>query len=927
MHQESHIKQTLVIFVFVILCGLLCTQGVKAESSPIRILYVSEKVLDWRDDSFQAALRLDPIFQVTHRAPESMNFSSYLIGSELLTDYDLVCLLDIPLILSNQFLLREYVEAGGRLLVLCGYNLTVDPQIFVTMDVIESYDMGNVTENTEVAISTPTHKVHSLDDNIDWNSCPEAQKYSSFGATLVGSFNATILIEKKARDDSAVTTLDPLVFTKHLGSGTVGVISYWMEGQQNTQLLLWAYYNYFAYSLALIVLDQVDRVQYFAQWHFSPVPHALSQILITCIMVLLVILTILTIIKIRKKSNQTRDTLEEISFEEHEVSLVKEPEKITRKKTLRPRKLKKEEITDWEEIGFHRQLSGFFTSFFISVLVGIPQLVIVFYAFPRFIMPYPMAEGQYRFTLKTFEAIWLVLDLGTRISVVKYFSEHRIENPKQAIHYLQIFTYWQFLTGVGQFAVVSIISLWLIPNTNLAHFSWFFLFHSLIQFPGFLLIITYFFQGAQRLDLYQISDLLRNLIIILITQYGGILLFRLIFRNIPQFGEAFGGVLGYMLGSWVAEILGFAFSIALFKKNFPKDLRISRIFFRIDFKWDELKRVMKYGITIVLGNVLVPLVWTIQTFLVSKYVSDYSSEIAYFEMTMGLTSIFSLVGLFFAGCLPSLSEASGNNKFKLRDYIFVQAQRWGNFLVFFLGGFLWAVGPLVIGTFSGSAWERALIFFPGLWLHGLLGPPSWLADTIFQHNEKTVKFNTYMWILEQGLRLILLLILIPVMKTLKAVIWAYNPALLAKDLVSFILIRHKMKVNPKRYWWKVWIAPLLAAGLSFVSFLGIIAVIDQGTMFTTILLFILGFFISQPLYYVFLGFFGAFDQNSLREFDKSTKMVTKGVRFMVRILYWSVYLGAVILKSPLHKKYPIDVYEDAMQEAKDLTMQKRVLEY
>ena len=88
-----------------------------------------------------------------------------------------------------------------------------------------------------------------------------------------------------------------------------------------------------------------------------------------------------------------------------------------------------------------------------------------------------------------------------------------------------------------------------------------------------------------------------------------------------------------------------------------------------------------------------------------------------------------------------------------------------------------------------------------------------------------------------------------------------------------------------------------------------------------------GFLVSQPLYYVFLGYFGAFDPNCLEEFNKGTRMVIRGARFMARLLYRAVYFGAVVLKSPLHEKYPIDIYDEAMKEAKELTEQKRVLEY
>ena len=89
----------------------------------------------------------------------------------------------------------------------------------------------------------------------------------------------------------------------------------------------------------------------------------------------------------------------------------------------------------------------------------------------------------------------------------------------------------------------------------------------------------------------------------------------------------------------------------------------------------------------------------------------------------------------------------------------------------------------------------------------------------------------------------------------------------------------------------------------------------------------IGFLVSQPLYYVFLGYFGAFDPNSLEEFNKGTKMVIPGIRVLARLLYWAVYFGAVVLKSPFHEKYPIDIYDEAIKEAKELTAQKRVLKY
>jgi hypothetical protein len=136
-----------------------------------------------------------------------------------------------------------------------------------------------------------------------------------------------------------------------------------------------------------------------------------------------------------------------------------------------------------------------------------------------------------------------------------------------------------------------------------------------------------------------------------------------------------------------------------------------------------------------------------------------------------------------------------------------------------------------------------------------------------------------------------------------------------------------MKIQPKHYWWKVWMAPLISGLLSFGAFYGISLLFGEINIVKTILIFLIGFLITQPLYYILLGYFGAFDPNTLEEFNKGTRMVLQGVRGVARLLYWAVYFGAVVLKSPFHEKYTIDIYDVAMQEAKDLTEQKRILEY
>ena len=105
------------------------------------------------------------------------------------------------------------------------------------------------------------------------------------------------------------------------------------------------------------------------------------------------------------------------------------------KETEEENKIHVSKDNKWEQVGFHRQISGFFKLFFVMILLLIPQLLLTSIVMPRWIQPYPAAGGQYSYTLRFFEAIWLVFDLGFNYAITKKFAEHRLENPKKAAEY------------------------------------------------------------------------------------------------------------------------------------------------------------------------------------------------------------------------------------------------------------------------------------------------------------------------------------------------------------------------------------------------------------------------------------------------------------------------------------------------------------
>ena len=49
--------------------------------------------------------------------------------------------------------------------------------------------------------------------------------------------------------------------------------------------------------------------------------------------------------------------------------------------------------TDWEDIGFHRPLAGFFMAFFLGILIFIPLIIYQNLILPVYILPSAQALG------------------------------------------------------------------------------------------------------------------------------------------------------------------------------------------------------------------------------------------------------------------------------------------------------------------------------------------------------------------------------------------------------------------------------------------------------------------------------------------------------------------------------------------------------
>jgi len=917
------------LFIFILcFCVVFKLQFAKSESNSenLSILYLNYHNYSGNEkDAVLTSLSLDPSFKIEQNKTKLEIYSS---GLEILNDFDIIFLVEPNLTSEEIMKINDFINNGGGLIYIFGENQNNLKSQLVEFNIIKNSAISMIENNKFKGIAS-VNKSANVFDSIDWGSCAEIANYTILpnNLSLLGfdfDFNVNLIIENK-------NTEIPLILTYNEGIGRIIVITAWFGDPKLKSQHLWPYFNYLIYSFCKYAANQ-QKLSY-SHWKYSPTPHEFERIIWLCFVSSLIFITIFIFIKQKRKSSEI---LESNIYQKMIVEIkkkskldIKEEKLIQQTKNLEnpnsnekndsiePTLSELKRIDEWEEIGYHRQLSGFMYALFLSFFLIGPQLGLTLWIYPNFILPFPQAAGYYSFVQRFFEAFWLFLDFGTATAAAKFFAQYRVKQPERAIRYVQIYIWWQFLSGVGQFAFVSFLGLYIFPETKYAHMSWFFILHSMIQFPGFLAVFLYFFQGVQKLDTAQMLEIFRTVIFHLIFQYLLVLLFRNIFRNIPQYGEVFGAVVGLAVGQWIGEWIFFWFSFKVFKKQGYT----GQLLFRIDFRKDELKETFKYGVKLVVGNVWVPLVWFLQVILISIYVKNYSSEMAFFDMAYVLTQVMSLVGLYLGGMMPPISEALGNKRFKLLDFGIVEMLRIMNWIAFSLGAILLVVGNRIIIGLAGPTWKGATFYFIGLLIHAIMGPYSWSADRVFQGTGRT-DLNLYTWILEQGMRAIGLFLLVPKIGMVGVII-AYNIALASKDIAVWILIR-RIIWKGKVYFLKSFIAPLLTSICLYLILEMFANFIWKPDVVSTIILVLLGIFGGIYLSAFFAGFFGLWDENTLKEFEKAARMV-KTVGFMAQGLYKLAEFGALKLKNPFYKKCIIDIYEEAKNEAISLTNEKKVL--
>jgi O-antigen/teichoic acid export membrane protein len=866
-------KLSITISLLLLFVSLSATSLTNADVS-LEILVVGTDI----DDAFMKRLELDPQFVLT-------------IDTEVGTDvsgYDSVLIFDYAPNPSETILLDSFT---GGIAIFIFENLSADATLLSTLG-LASGTSGVVSDNTALPVPKESNATHPIKDSIPWNSVPTITNYTT--VPLAG----TILVETSSTDTDAGLALISTNDDDRL-------IAFNMipRFDKNPELIEWPYFNYMLYLTIMSIND--EAVETYANWDYSPVPHTLETILLGVSVVLTVIVTLGGYVFSRRYSKNSKIEHKDLT----EIS--------------------KEETKKWEEVGMHRQLGGFLVQLFAGILIILPNAVMTALIFPAFILPSPQAVGFYDYTIKFFEALWLFFDFGTSVVLVKFFSEHRVKRPEHAIKYVQLFVWFQMISGIAQLFLISFIGSIVFPRTFLAHMSWLFVTHAFFQWPAFFLVFMYLFQAMNRIDLFQILNLLLYAVLNITLQYLIIILFRYTLGNNPIFGQGLAGAIGYSVGFYVIQFATFLIGLFMFKR-----LGFSlKTIFRIDFTWAEVKEALKFGTKWMMGAIMPPLGWFIQLFLLSRFLPNYTQQQGYFSIAWNFAMIVMLVGLFANGFLPAVSESYHAKKEVLTRYYTLSSLKWSAYFDWFLVGTLAAVGWRFIIGGAGAEWAPAgglILWF--LFFHAI-GYFSWLGDWMFAGSDRP-GWAAASWVIEQAIRAGLLAIFIPLNGPIMAnfpnsspmilIMFAYFPALIIKNIFMWIMIRRNdyFKFKWKDLYWQGLIAPLISAGIIFGIMEGLFTLIWQGEIITSVVILLIGTLFGLYIFAFIASFFGAFDDNTLGELKTATEMAG-GFKFMAKPLYKMSEWGAKI--SPLHNKFKVSIFEEAREEAKQLTEEKAAL--
>ncbi len=677
---------------------------------------------------------------------------------------------------------------------------------------------------------------------------------------------------------------------RQLGNGRVYVLAPYLDGA-NPQLQQWAYYNYLIYYL----VEQAGGRSplSFADYQGSPVPHARDRVVLVALLGIMFLIFGLAFWLVRRYSRAHPEALDALVTDRTEFN-------------------QRQAHTDWEEVGFHRPLGGFMLALMLGLIFFIPLVIYQNLILPVYILPSAQALGIWGRVVQFFNTFWLLFDMGTSAAFIKFYSQYRVDDPRRAVQFGQVFVWWQALSGAFQVALVTLIAGIILPQTPYALYAWSVIIHTMIQIPGFYQVMRHSLLANQRFDYAQILDLSLAVFMPIIAQPLLVTAMVAWGRSNPIFGASMGGLLGLGLAAYAAEALTFLVGLWLYRRLGYN----ARLLFMAHFDWKVVKSAFRFGVFEMFGSLAWGVGQSLEILITQSRLVNYAEIWGNWGLAQNFIYAYMVIAALFDNLMPSISEAISHGWKMLSQYYAAMAYKWGGMISAYICAVLLAVADRFILGASGPEFARAALYAIPLTVWGALQFPSWVGDNVqLASNRPYLKASLVAG--EQTLRVGLAFFLIAPLQ-INGLIAAYFIALVTKDVVAYF-VNHRICFAQRYYAWQSFFAPVLAGAAHFLILRWITGFIWRNDQVTSVLIFLIGILVSFPLYVFLYGLFGGWDDDTLGELHHAAALASF-MTPLAMLFYRATAFGARL--SPLHGHFPIAIRSAALEEARSLTVER-----
>jgi O-antigen/teichoic acid export membrane protein len=503
--------------------------------------------------------------------------------------------------------------------------------------------------------------------------------------------------------------------------------------------------------------------------------------------------------------------------------------------------------------------------------------------------------------------------LGMSLAFVQRFAEHRVSDPARAVRCLQLYEWWQLLTGFVLFVVAGGLACTLLPHTRYALFSRIVLLRTAMQVPGMLSLFTIFFQAAQRFD-YQLGlDLLEKRLIFVALPIPLVLFFRALGRAHPEIGEPLGAIFGIAAGQYSALLVTFVLGLTLYRRL---GLPVGPLF-HAGFDRETFRDMLRFGVGVVAGRAPYYLANAAEIGIITALLPGYPAWLGIRQLLMGRL-VFTLWFMlpFIDSGVPAFSEALAARKLALARYYVVRYLQFGNLFVALVIGFLLGAGRALILHGLSPDWRPAATYLPLAVAVGAFLPAAWVSDSL-QKGAGRSGLDASLLTIEQLLRVGLFYVLIPHLG-FAGIFVSILIAIALKASVAW-WVNHRFILRIVAEPWSTMGAPAVA-GLLWYATLAAVARLLPDDAPHAIGLFVVGALCTFPLGFFVCGLVGGLDDAAVREIREAAELASI-MRPVARRLAKIAAVGA--RWSPFRRPAP-SLAAEAAREADEIAALERL---